>query len=88
MAPSPAWDVFKNWRRVCARASCRFPGQIEVHGNQPLVKTESRFKSTLATVVQAASSAGSMPEGSGPERVGGQCRGAAGFLRYRSYLLR
>ena len=75
MAPSPVCDVLRNWRRVCARASCKFQGRSMVHGNQPLVKTPSRFKSTLATVVQAASSAGSMPGGKRPERVGGQGHG-------------
>src|SRR5207249_11523222 len=39
---------------------------VQVHGNQPLVKTLSRFKRTLATAVQAANSAGSVPGGSGP----------------------
>ncbi len=72
MAPSPVWDVFRNWRRVCARACCSVEGQVEVHGRQPLVKTPSRFKSTLATVVQAASSAGFDARRQRPDRVGGQ----------------
>ena len=47
---------------VCPR-KLQVKGQFHVHENQPLVKTPSRFKSTLATVVQAASSAGLVPAG-------------------------
>ena len=88
IAPSPACDVFKNCRRVCARANCNFQGSIRIHGNQPLVKTESRFKSTFATAVQAARSAGFHAGRKRPDRArwpgpGGGFR----YLLYRSYSL-
>ena len=63
----------------------QFPGQIQVHGYQPLVKTPSRFKSTLATVVQAARSAGSMPGGRGPSGSVARDAAAVRSLPYRSY---
>ena len=65
---------------LCPR-QLQFPGQIEIHENQPLVKTESRFRSTLATVVQAARSAGSMPAGRGPSGSVASESAAAGVLR-------
>ena len=84
MAPNPVCDVLKNWRRLCARASCRVKGQFQVHGNQPLVKTPSRFKSTFATVVHAASSAELVPAGSDPGAAPDKFTAAAESARYRS----
>ena len=50
---------------VCPR-ELEVQGEFRVHENQPLVKTPSRFRSTFATVVHAASSAELVPAGSGP----------------------
>ena len=49
--------------------------------DHPLVKTLSRFKRTLATAVQAARSAGSIPVGSGPIGSVASAAAAARSLR-------
>ena len=52
--------------------------------DHPRVKTLSRFNKTLATAVHAASSAGSVPGGSGPIGSVASATAAALSLRYRS----
>ena len=79
--PEPGLRGFQELAAGLCPRQLQFPGQIEIHENQPLVKTESRFKSTLATVVQAARSAGSMPGGRGPSGSVARDAAAAGVLR-------
>ena len=62
----------------------QFQGQFRIHANQPLVNKASRFRSTLATVVQAARSAGSMSGGRGPSGSVARDTAAWRFWRYRS----
>ena len=59
-------------------AGARF---IAVHATQPFVSTPSRFSSTFATTVHAASSAASAPGGQRPERVGRHRLGGVGVAR-------